>query len=353
MSQSTSWEPQAPSDHKRNIALVPTVHHTHQIHRAAGIYSRKPPQPYEYSDEYQLSLNEKIFGPALACGSCVETLYLCPQSARQVTNFFIKNWKEDGLKMPVEGVHVVARGFDGYGLVHAPMKKGRSQSKDTALLEPNVTWNSISGKWEQRDGLPNLLQVTRLVMPGFEELETQVLAKVQQHPCACGRKPYTVSANALRQRGEDTNGTSNFANHLDTWSFEDMPTPALTIVIKTTEGIPSKMGVLGAREHYAYPDIAGAAALFPSGCAHSSIPTVIDRDHDRRIRSRKNSFVYKLVFFVSFLDWNEDVELPHYAYFARSIFNVPAVQEQVEELLENKECEECEELLYWVSNVFE
>ena len=51
------------------------------------------------------------------------------------------------------------------------------------------------------------------------------------------------------------------------------------------------------------------------------------------------------VFFVSFLDWNEDVALPHYAYLARSIFNVPAVQEEVEELLENKECKECEELL--------
>tara|TARA_B100000787_G_scaffold169921_2_gene162894 strand:+ start:2792 stop:3691 length:900 start_codon:yes stop_codon:yes gene_type:complete len=252
------------------------------------------------------ALNKKIFGKELQEGSCVETMLLPPVAADKFANYCKIHWSAPraGFVMP-NNVH--APGFFNYGFVLVPTKQHstHTQDKDTALFEHNLIGDP--------PGKLDLLVAARVHLPGFKEMELQTLAQVQQHAFARGRRPFTVSANALRQRGNDTDGTSNFAVHLDTWSFEHTTTPALTIVIKTTKGIGSRMNVLGAREDYAYPEAPGAAAVFPSGCAHSSVPTKSHMAPGKSRRLMEKEWTFKLVFFVGFLDYDEDVELAYYA----------------------------------------
>ena len=143
-------------------------------------------------------------------------------------------------------------GFSGYDFVQDSTDEVQ-QAKDSALFDGSK------------------LTAAREHVPGFAALEREALTRVAEHPCACGRQPITVLSDALHQRQGATNGTTNFDTHQDTWSSNGSGCkPAFTAVINISEGAGSRMQVIGA-EPFAYPAEPGAAALFPSGCAHASL----------------------------------------------------------------------------------
>ena len=127
-------------------------------------------------------------------------------------------------------------GFSGYDFVQDSTDEVQ-QAKDTALFDGSK------------------LTAAREHVPGFAALEREALARVAEHPCACGRQSITVLADALHQRRGATNGTTNFATHLDTWSSNGsgLPKPAFTVVIKISEGAGSRMQVKGLSPSHTLP----------------------------------------------------------------------------------------------------
>jgi len=231
--------------------------------------------PTEFTESTFLQLNKLIYGQALDHTTCIEHVALSSTAAKLVNQYCVSNWGTEGrLRLP-GGDEI--KGFDEYDYVQGSLDP-KAQSEDTAMM-----------RGEQ-------LAAARRAIPGLADIESAVLRHASDHHASSGRRATTIGVDGLRQVRGDTEVSSTFKGHLDTWSFAHTK-PSLTYVVKVSTG-SSRMRIIGAQP-FDYDEVAGSAACFPSGAGHESLAA----EHD--------DIIYKMTIFVAF-DECDHLELDRY-----------------------------------------
>ena len=224
-------------------------------------YLVPPPLLERYKIQAAIRHNETI-EPALTAqgGSSVlsetgvQPCKFDASTAVACADFLRNHWQEDGACMLGA---IKAFGYSTYSKVLGE-HDSNLQARTTLLIT-----NSM-------------LELARLHLAGFERLELQVAAWLEQR---FNTRVELYYAHVLRQSPATINSTG-FDVHQDTEEYDFI---SYTVVVKLTadeaEEASSEMRVLGAKQHFQYGAEAGTAGCFRASLHHASVKPTSNREH--------------------------------------------------------------------------